>query len=179
MGLSVVHGIVKSTGGGIETCSAEGEGTTFDIYIPLIKEQPIEESDKEKEIPRGHECILLIDDEESALKSMESVLKHLGYDVSGKKDPSEALEVFNAESDKFDLVITDQIMPGLSGLELSKKILEVRPDIPVLICTGFSDKIDKQITLNIGIREVVFKPFKMSEFARIVRRILDSRDKMD
>jgi PAS domain S-box-containing protein len=175
MGLSVVHGIIKSCGGGIETHSEEGIGTTFDIYIPLIKDQKMEKSIREKEIPRGSEHILLVDDEEFALKSLESVLKHLGYEVTGKKNAKEALITFNARSDTFDLVITDQIMPELSGLELSQKILEIRPDMLILICTGFSDKINKKKVKEIGIREVVLKPLKMSEIAQVVRRVLDKR----
>jgi PAS domain S-box-containing protein len=177
MGLSVVHGIIKSCGGGIETHSEEGIGTTFDIYIPLIKEQKMEKCIKEEEIPRGNEHILLVDDEEFALKSLKSVLKHLGYEVTGKKDAREALITFNARSDTFDLVITDQIMPELSGLELSQKILEMRPDIPILICTGFSDRINKKKIKDIGIREVILKPLKIREIAQVVRRVLDKSKK--
>lgn len=173
MGLSVVHGIVKDHGGAIEVSSVEGEGTTFDIFIPLIKKEGMVINDGENEIPRGEERILLVDDEENVLKSLEIVLKRLGYDVVGEKDGKEALKTFQAQTEDFDLVITDQIMPELSGIDLSRKILEIRPDIPIVICTGFSDKIDKKKVNRLGIRELVLKPFRMNEIARIIRRVLD------
>jgi CheY-like chemotaxis protein len=115
----------------------------------------------------------LVDDEENVLKSLENVLRRLGYSVVGKKDGKEALSTFLDHAENFDLVITDQIMPEISGTELSKKILEIRPDIPIVICTGFSDKIDKKKIKRLGIRELVLKPLKMNEIARIIRGVLD------
>jgi len=173
MGLSVVHGIIKSSGGDIEVHSEEGKGTTFDILIPLIEERRFEKSLIENEIPRGNERILLVDDEEFVLKSLGFALRRLGYEITGKKGGREALKTFKAQPEAFDLVITDQIMPELSGMELSKKILQIRPNIPIIICTGFSDKIDKEKVKKTGIRKVVLKPFKMREIAQIIRRTLE------
>ena len=172
MGLSVLHGIIKSSGGDVEVHSECGKGTTFEIFIPLIHERELEKIVKERKVQGGYERILLVDDEYFSLKSLEYVLEHLGYEVTAKKSGIEALEMFRAKPGDFDLVITDQVMPEISGLDMSRKILEVRPEIPIVICTGFSDRLTKNKIKKFGIREVLYKPFKMAEIAKIIRRVM-------
>ena len=116
--------------------------------------------------------ILLVDDEEVVLRSMENVLRYLGHRVIAKKNARDALKTFRAKSMDFDLVITDQIMPDLSGLELTRKILEIRPDIPIIVSTGFTDKIEENIKKR-GIHDLILKPITVSDVARKIRRVLD------
>ena len=175
MGLSVVHSIIKNHGGVIDVHSELGKGTTFNILLPLIEKDSIEERSTGQQVPRGNERILLVDDEEAVLNSFQRVLTRLGYDVIGKKDGAKALKAFRARPKAFDLVITDQIMSGLSGTELARKILDIRPNIPIMLCTGFSNKINRQKLRRMGIRELILKPFTTGEIAQTIRRILDQR----
>jgi DNA-binding NtrC family response regulator len=125
-----------------------------------------------KSIPTGKERILVVDDEEPQLQSVTRMLEKLGYNVVGKSDSLEALDVFQAESGKFDLVITDQTMPKMTGEKLVKSILGIRPDIPIILCTGFSEIIDADEAKALGIREFVMKPFTVREMAEKVRKAL-------
>lgn len=177
MGLSVVHGIIKSHNGTIEVHSEEEHGTTFDIFLPLSKENAEESYDMKGDIFQGNECILLVDDDENVLKSVTNVLKRFGYDVVGEKNGKDALRIFKNQSKTFGLVITDQYMPGFSGLELARKISGIDPDIPIVLCTGFSDKIDKKKLKKAGIHEIILKPVNTSELAQTIRRVLDETKK--
>ncbi len=174
LGLAVVHGIVKSYKGDIRVYSETGEGTAFHVYLPVIKSQfETEEADTVAPVPKGTERILLVDDEDPIVRMEKQMLERLGYDVTERTSSIEALEAFRATPDKFDLVITDTTMPNMTGIQLSQKLLEIRPDIPIIICTGFSTKIDDEKAKAAGIRGYVMKPVIMSEIAKKIREVLD------
>jgi CheY-like chemotaxis protein len=175
MGLSVVHGIVKSYGGDITVSSEPGKGTQIDIYLPMIKstaEVPLETVSAEP-IRGGDEHILLVDDEENIVRMVQSMLEHLGYRVTARTSSVEALEAFPTLPRKFDIIITDQTMPNITGEELAKELLRIRPDIPIILCTGFSEIISEEKAKSIGIREYIMKPILKNKMARAIRHVLD------
>jgi CheY-like chemotaxis protein len=177
LGLSIVYGIVKSYGGGITCASAPGEGSIFSVYIPIIKTAPGEEEEDQTIPPRGHnEKILFIDDEEAITSIGEKILKSLGYSVFPMNNSRQALKEFQADPNRFDLVITDQTMPYLPGSELAKEMLRIRPDIPIILCTGHSSVIDRDIAKAIGIKSFVMKPISKKVLAKKVREVLDKTD---
>ena len=173
MGLAVVHGIVKGHGGGIHVESAAGEGTRFDILFPVIKRQVISETEELKALPTGNETILCVDDEQPLIELGKNMLKKLGYRVETRTLPIEAIEVFKAAPDKFDLVISDMTMPAMTGVSLAKKLMEIRPEIPVIICTGYSEQIDESRAKELGIKGFLMKPFTIRELSKTVRQVLD------
>lgn len=176
LGLSVVHGIIKDHGGTINVDSEEGKGTRFEILIPRIADAtiPVDTPVKRTASPSGSETILFVDDEEPIRKVNKKMLEKLGYKVVAQKDGVEALDVFRANPDGFDLVVTDHTMPKISGVELTKEILGIRPDIPIIMCTGYNASISPDKAGEIGIREFAFKPLSGGEIASIIRRVLDN-----
>jgi PAS domain S-box-containing protein len=173
MGLSTVHGIVRAHGGTITVSSELGKGTTFNIYLPrLSREVPVKES-KPELTTEGKEHILLVDDEESIVYAGKIVLERLGYKVTALKSSSEALEIFNKNPDEFDLVITDQTMPAMTGAELASKMMLIRPAIPVILTTGYSELITREKAKKLGIRDYIMKPFLARDLAKSIRRIMD------
>ncbi len=172
MGLAVVHGIVKNHGGAITVYSEVGKGSTFNIFLPQVKGDLETDTAPSKHISTGRERILLIDDEEIQVRSVQPMLERLGYKVIGKTDALESLEVFRTQPDVFDLVITDQTMPHMTGRELAEEFLRIRPDIPIILCTGFSEVIHEEEAKAIGIREFIMKPFSVSEMAEKIRKTL-------
>jgi PAS domain S-box-containing protein len=173
IGLSVVHGIVKSHNGAISVDSKFGEGTTFSILFPIAEEEAVTETEPADKFPTGNEKILIVDDEESMVDIGRGRLERLGYQVEVRTNPIDALELFRADPDEFDLVITDMTMPRITGDKLVKDILKIRPDIPTILCTGFSERIDEEKAKEIGIRGYIQKPFDQGTLSRIVRTILD------
>ncbi|MGD2037127.1 MAG: PAS domain S-box protein, partial [Desulfobacterales bacterium] len=159
MGLAVVHGIIKGHGGGIRVQSKLGKGTGFDILFPVIGKQMESETEELKALPTGNEQILFIDDEETLIDLGESMLKKLGYQVETQTRPDEALEIFGTAPDRFDLVISDMTMPGMTGDILAAELMKIRPDIPVIICTGYSERMDEQRAGDLGIKGLIMKPF--------------------
>jgi nitrogen-specific signal transduction histidine kinase/CheY-like chemotaxis protein len=176
LGLAVVHGIVKSYGGGIALSSEVGKGSTFDIYFPRIGGESTSSDTGEGEpIPRGkHERILLVDDEEMIVEIGRNFLEHLGYEVAARTGSVGALELFRVQSARFDLVITDMTMPNMPGDKLAQELLRIRPEIPIILCTGFSEHITEEKAKAMGIRGFVKKPLVMRELGKAVRSVLDS-----
>ena len=174
LGLSVVHGIVKAYGGDIKVYSEPGKGATFNVYIPL-KEKTREDRPSEtvNTDPVGSERILLVDDEAPVGKMQKMMLERLGYQVTCRSSSTDALEAFRSKPDAFDLVITDMTMPNMTGDQLARKILLIRPDIPVVISTGFSDRINKEKSDALGIKGLLKKPILKSDMAKTVRKVLD------
>jgi CheY-like chemotaxis protein len=175
LGLSIVHGIVKKHEGYISVKSELDKGTEFNIYLPVIKIVPCFKKEETYCPSRitGNERILLVDDEQQIIQMLQQVLSDLGYNVKARTSSIEALHAFRANPDKFDMVVTDQTMPNMTGEALAKEILLIRPDIPIILCTGFSEIITREKIKEIGIRELVMKPVVTSEIAIIIRKILD------
>ena len=174
MGLAVTHGIVKSCGGAITVSSEVGKGTTFKVFFPAIESEIAVESEHCESVPHGKERILFVDDETAIVTSGRQLLESLGYKVIAKTNGIEALETFKEQPNNFDIVITDMIMPKMTGKDLSKEILAIRPDIPIIICTGFSEVISEKKAKAIGIREFIMKPVLRKDMAKIIRRVLEN-----
>lgn len=173
MGLSVVLGIVKNHHGAIAVDSKPGKGTTFSILFPMTTEKPEIEKDTTEELLLGNEKVLFVDDENLIVKMVRKLLELLGYQVETQMNPVEALEQFQSKPDQFDLVITDMTMPQMTGVMLSEKIMEIRPDIPIIICTGHSALIDEERAKQLGIAAYVMKPIIMTEISKTIRKVLD------
>ncbi len=175
LGLSVVHGIVKSYGGILTVFSEPGKGAVFNVFLPTIKKELKDEIADERPIPKGSEKILFVDDEKSLVDMKKEILESLGYEVTARSSSVESLELFKNQPDNFDLVITDMTMPYMPGDELAKELISVRPDIPVILCTGFSARISEEEAKKIGVREFVSKPILKRDIAEAIRKVLDGR----
>ena len=175
MGLAVVHSIVKEHHGIITVKSKPGKGTTFSIFFPSVEKDVVEESEPADRLPMGNEKILFIDDEPSIVSIARQRLERLGYDVDAKMSPLEALELFRSKPDQFDLVITDLTMPKMTGDKLVQEILNIRPDIPIILCTGFSEKIDEKNATTLAAADYIEKPIDQYDFAFKVRKVLDKK----
>lgn len=175
LGLSVVHGIIKNHGGDIRVKSQPGKGSTFTVYLPVIDEvEAIAESEESVTAKQGNEHILLIDDEEQIIDIERQILERLGYQVTARTDSQEALEEFATLPDKYDLVITDMTMPKMTGDQLARKLIDIKPDIPVILCTGFNESITEEKALAMGIDKFVMKPIVKDDLANTIRTVLDT-----
>ena len=174
LGLSVIHGIVKNHRGDITVKSTPGKGTIFQVYLPLIEDldmgADLESTDG---ATQGEERILLVDDEEQIVAMERQMLENLGYRVTARTDSQEALKVFAEQPHNFDLVITDMTMPHMSGDQLAQKMLDIEPNIPVILCTGFNEVITEDKALAIGIQKFVMKPIVKNDLATTIRTVLD------
>jgi len=173
MGLSVVHGILKDHGGSISVHTSPGKGTTFRVFLPLVDEVALVEDDAAKEIPRGTEKILFVDDEVVLVNLSIEILTYLGYDVTGFSSSIKALETFQNDPSAYDLVITDHTMPDMNGIQLALELLRIRPDLPIILSTGFSKQIVAKKEGAKRIRAYIMKPFEMHELAASIREVLD------
>ena len=173
MGLAMSHGIVEGYGGKITVDSALGEGTTFKIYLPVSRRRKIHRQYEPEQLPEGTERILFIDDEAPIAKMGSQGLERLGYNVTIRTSSVEGLELFKTKPNDFDIVITDMTMPNITGDKLSVELLKIRPDIPVILCSGYSKKISDDTVLNIGIKAFAYKPIVKADLAKIVRKVLD------
>jgi CheY-like chemotaxis protein len=175
LGLSVVMGIVKQANGYVTAESVVGKGSTFTVNFPKAENEPGTEQADYEDIPTGHERILFVDDEEALVEMGEDILVELGYEVAGRTDSREALAHFRLDPSRFDLVITDQTMPDMAGIELASYLLAIRPDIPIILSTGFSHAVDEESARTVGIKGFIAKPLTRNEIARTVRKVLDEK----
>jgi len=175
MGLSVVHGIIKSHGGEIRVSSEPFKGTTFHVYFPAAEDVKEPIIKKDQPVTGGSERILFVDDDNNLAEMGKLMLEKLGYNVTVRTSSIEALEVFRKTPNKFDLVITDQTMPNKTGTQLTRELLRLRPDIPVILSTGFSETVNKENFKTLGIRAFVMKPIVKNDIAKIIRKVLDER----
>ena len=174
LGLSVVHGIVKNYNGDVRIDSEPGIGTKIHVYLPVLKRSAEKKTlEVSGQIQGGTEKILLVDDEETNVRMERQMLERLGYEAFTRTGSVDALEAFKANPDQYDLIVTDMTMPNMTGLRLSQEIKKIRPDIPVIICTGYSDQIDDEKCKALGIEGFVMKPIVRREFAGTIREVLD------
>ncbi len=176
LGLSVVHGIIKECGGDIQVNSEVGKGTVFNVFLPLLEDA----GDKKVaaaagKYPTGSERILLVDDESPIAFMVEKMLEKLGYQVTVRTNSPDALAVFRAGPDRFDLVISDRGMPNMTGDQLAAELISIRPGISIIICTGFSDEKDEARARGIGVKGFLMKPVAMGDLAAMLRNVLDTR----
>lgn len=176
MGLSISHGIVNKHNGYFTVSSAPGQGSSFSIYLPIIESvQPPAPEKICTDLPRGSERILLIDDEESLAHSVGDFLIEHGFSVQLETDSTRALRLLKSEAEDFDLVITDQTMPELTGLELASEVLKSKPQQAIILCTGYSAALTEDAALTAGIKAVLMKPLDLSALPQTIRTVLDAR----
>ncbi|MDH5298716.1 MAG: PAS domain-containing protein, partial [Desulfobulbaceae bacterium] len=173
LGLAMAHGIVLSHGGRITVESEVDKGTTVNVFFPVITDPTMIEPVQIFPPAQGNERILLVDDEPMVLAVARRLLQSLGYEVVGETDSTEALALFRTRADDFDLVITDMTMPKLTGAQLAEQMLALRPDLPIILCTGFNETINKEMARNLGIKGYALKPFTTEEMAHLIRQVLD------
>ena len=176
MGLSVVHGIIQNHGGAIYVASQVNQGTTFVIFLPSLGEKPAEIEVKQKTLlQKGTETILFIDDEEMIVDIGKTLLEGLGYQVVTQTIASKALSLFEQEPDKIDLIVTDMTMPKMTGLDLAKRVHQIRPGMPIILCTGFGVDLAEQKIARYGIKNIVFKPILARDMSEKIRAVLDRK----
>ena len=173
LGLATVHGIVKGHGGAIRVYSEPGSGTSFHIFFPCVEGEANAEANTYEMLSIGTEQILFVDDEKVLVDIGEQMLKKLGYKVDSRTSPYEALEAFKATPSKYDVVITDMTMPKMSGENFSEEILKIRSDIPIIICTGFSNMMSPEKANATGIKDFLMKPLTMRELSKSIRHVLN------
>ncbi|PLX50675.1 MAG: hypothetical protein C0613_03335 [Desulfobulbaceae bacterium] len=172
MGLAITHGIVADYGGAISVDSQVGHGTTFQVYLPVARQEQLPAAEDGGELPVGRERILFVDDEELLAEMGGEMLARLGYNVTTRRSSLAALATFQERPTDFDLVITDQTMPDMTGLDLARRLLRIRPDIPIILCTGYSNLVDEKKAKSCGVKEFALKPLTKSMVAKLVRKVL-------
>ena len=175
MGLATVHGIIESYGGKILVDSKPEQGTVFTIYLPVTRKRQEHRPYQPEMLPAGKERILFVDDEAPIAKMGGKALERLGYTVSIRTSSIEALELFRTKPNEFDLVITDMTMPNMTGDRLAIELMKIRPDIPVILCTGYSKRISEESASEMGIKAFAYKPVVKADLAKTVRKVLDDQ----
>jgi signal transduction histidine kinase/ActR/RegA family two-component response regulator len=176
MGLAVVYGVVKNHGGAVTVLSAVGQGSIFEVFLPKAQRPDAKKEETATTVlPTGTERVLFIDDEEILVEMVRSMLDSLGYQVTVAANGSEAWNLFLDDPTRFDLVITDQTMPDGAGLTLARRMLGVRKELPIILCTGYSETVSAEEAKEAGVREFLMKPVVKKELAEVIRRALDAR----
>ena len=175
LGLSVVYGIVKSYGGDIDVQSYPGEGAVFTIYLPRIhQDNRVEKTCLQNMDLKGNERILFVDDEQSLVTLAQAYFDSMGYQITAKIKSADALKLFGENPEAFDLLITDMTMPDITGTQLAREFLKIRPNLPIILCTGYSDAVNAELCSELKIREMIIKPFSLKDLGILVRRVLNS-----
>ena len=172
MGLAVVHGIIERHHGVIWVDSKPGKGSTFQVFLPSVEAVASPQAVPLPAVLKGNERILVVDDEKTLLDTEVAMLERLGYAVIGTTSPVEALEIFRLEPDRFDLVYTDMTMPGMTGLTLAKKIMRIRPHVPVILYSGYGTLVDNHEIVKSGVSAFLTKPMILEDLAATVREAL-------
>ena len=173
LGLAVVHGVVTNHGGAISVESDPGKGTSFSVYLPWAERREAEEEEQTEPLPRGNEHVLLVDDEEAIAQFGRQALERLGYQVTARTNGEEALELFRAQPDRFDVVLCDVTMPAMSGVDLGIELMAIRSDVPIILMTGFSELVTQEKARSMGFRELIMKPFGVSDLAKTLRDVVN------
>ena len=173
MGLAMIHGIVMGCGGGISVQSTPGKGSRFTVCLPVTTEEAAAGGSEPEPLPRGSEHILLVDDETPVLTLQQRMLERMGYQVTARTGSLEALALFTAQPEIFNLVLTDMTMPDMTGEQLAREILRLRPDTPVVLFTGYSKAMSEEKARDLGIRAFLYKPVVKEQLARTIRHALD------
>jgi|GEM_PF-2453230 len=175
MGLAVVDNIMKEYKGGVYVDTDPEQGSSFHLFFPVYKGPELSKKTKDYISPRGNEKILYVDDEVLITEMGKILLENLGYQVTAKNSSIEALSLFRDNSNaSFDIIITDQAMPQMTGVAMAKKILEINPNMPIIICSGYSDESTEKLFISTGIKEMLPKPYKLEDLARTIRKVLDN-----
>lgn len=176
LGLTIVHGIAKRHRGAVTVESKVGKGTVFKVYLPIAEHSGnVAESNAIEQFPTGLERIMLVDDSEELVEIGKQELEYLGYKVATLTSSVKALKKFREHPDHFDMLITDMTMPGMTGADLSEEFMKVRPDIPIILCTGYSQYLTREKAEDLGIKAYLMKPLSLGDLARTVRRVFDKR----
>lgn len=173
LGLSIIYGIIKTHQGGIDVRSQPGQGSEFMVFFPVIDQGAVNEELSLQPVSKGRERILFVDDEAFLVELANDILRYLGYEVHAEQNVITALEIFKTRPDQFDLVITDLTMPQMTGDELAREIKKIRPDIPVILCTGHSSMICEEQINGMRIDALIYKPLEMQKTAKVIRDILE------
>jgi len=173
LGLSVVHGIVNNYDGAITVESEPGTGTIFTLYLPEYEDDGLESSVASRKVAKGDEYILFVDDEQEITFMGKRMLENLGYKVTVMTDSLAALDEFSSNPNLYSLLVTDQTMPRMLGTELAARVKKIKPEIKIIIITGFVDNLTNEMITEIGISELVIKPLVFSDFSKTIRRVLD------